>query len=76
MRGILILDEVRTLLELKKATPELGGPQVPAINEFIFAEFDRHGAKFSGQGRPVEESRQRREGLNAVFRDAIRGAAR
>lgn len=72
-----ILDEVRNLLELKKATPELGeGPQVPVINEFIFGEFDRHGEEFSGQGRPVEESRQRRDELNQVFRDAVRGAAR
>lgn len=67
-----IVGEVQSLLELKRKTPELGsGPQNKVINEFVFGEFERHGEAFSGQGRPEETSRQRREELNSVFRDAI-----
>ena len=67
-----VVREVRALLELKRKTPELGtGPQNATINEFVLAEFDRHGETFSGQGRPEEDRAQRRDELNSVFRDAI-----
>ena len=68
-----IMGEVKSLLELKAKSPELGaGPQNPIINAFIFGEFDRHGDQFSGQGRPEQSNTQRREELNSVFRDAIK----
>jgi predicted nucleotidyltransferase len=69
---------IAALLNLKRATPELGlGDPVPEINSFIEAELDRHGAAFSGQGRPdlLDGSEVRAE-LNSIFRRAVaQGAA-
>jgi predicted nucleotidyltransferase len=75
-------DEIRTsiasLLRLKRNTPELGlGKPVPEINSFIETELERHGTRFSGQGRPdLLEGMEVREELNEIFRRAIaEGAA-
>jgi len=52
---------------------ELGlGEPVPQINSFIEAELERHGAQFSGQGRPdLLEGKEVRAKLNETFRRAI-----
>lgn len=65
--------EIDELLKLKRETPELGkGPRRPAINAFIEAEFDRHGDRFSGQGRPdIHDSQATRDALNRIFRRAL-----
>jgi predicted nucleotidyltransferase len=65
---------IAELLELKKATPELGlGAPVPEIGEFIDEELQRHGEAFSGQGRPdILTGKEVRRQLNDVFRSAIR----
>ena len=68
--------ELRTaidgLLRLKRSTSELGvGEPIAEIGRFV-AELERHGAAFSGQGRPdMAASRQCRDRLNEVFREAI-----
>lgn len=67
-----LVPEVERLLELKKKTPELGaGPKIPLINKFVFDELKQHGDAFSGQGRPEQESSERRSELNDLFRHAI-----
>ena len=67
-----LIGEVEKLLEIKKKTSELGaGPKIQAINDFVFSEFERYGVQFSGQGRPEQESSERREELNTVFRSAL-----
>ncbi len=48
-----IRQNIRSLLEVKRVTPELGlGDPIPEINAFIAAETERHGHAFHGQGRP------------------------
>ncbi len=61
------------LLDLKRTSPELGlGDPIPEINRFIEAEFENHGAKFSGQGRPdLLDKQSLRDELNEVFRGVI-----
>jgi len=74
-------DEIRAsiaaLLELKRNTEELGlGDPIPEIGRFIESELERHGAVFSGQGRPdlLDDDLIRSE-LNTIFRSAISGAS-
>ena len=65
---------VAELLALKRNTEELGlGASVPAIDDFIERELERHGLQFSGQGRPelFDAGEMRRE-LNEIFRAAVR----
>ena len=64
---------IAALLALKRNSPELGtGDPIPEIGRFIEAELERHGAQFSGQGRPdLIESATIRDALNVVFRVAI-----
>ncbi len=66
---------VERLLDMKRTTPELGvGDRVPELNQFIEAEFERHGTDFSGQGRPEAlRAEDVREGLNAIFRATVLG---
>lgn len=70
-------DYIRTsiagLLSLKRNTGELGlGDPIPEVGEFIESELERHGALFSGQGRPdLLESEHVRSELNRIFRAAI-----
>lgn len=68
---------IAALLSLKRNTEELGlGEPIPEIGEFIESELDRHGAVFSGQGRPaLLENSQIRSELNTVFREAISEAS-
>jgi len=73
-----IRPSIASLLSLKRSTPELGlGDPVPEINSFIETELERHGAQFSGQGRPdLLEGKEVRAKLNETFRRAIaEGAA-
>lgn len=64
---------ITALLELKRNTEELGlGDPIPQIGEFIESELERHGALFSGQGRPdLLENDRIRDELNGIFREAI-----
>lgn len=68
-----IRPSIASLLSLKRSTPELGlGEPVPEINSFIETELERHGAQFSGQGRPdLLEGKEVRAQLNETFRRAI-----
>ena len=76
-----VRDGVARLLDLKRRTEELGlGDPIPEIGAFIEAELQRHGAEFSGQGRPdLLQGREVRGELNEIFRRAVlegnRGAA-
>lgn len=65
------------LLALKRQTEEFGyGAQVPEINQFIEQELERHGAAFSGQGRPdVIAKDEAYAHLNDVFRAAVGAGA-
>ncbi|MGB5687533.1 MAG: nucleotidyltransferase domain-containing protein [Candidatus Electrothrix sp.] len=71
-----IRQEIRSLLEVKRVTPELGlGASIPVINAFIAAETERHGTAFHGQGRPdINECSEVREELNALFRESMKGS--
>jgi uncharacterized protein len=75
--GSVAPPELRTaidaLLRLKRSTSELGvGEPIPQIGKFIEGELERHGSAFSGRGRPdLIASRQVRDRLNEVFREAI-----
>jgi len=73
-----IRQEIRSLLEVKRVTPELGlGDPIPVINAFISRETERHGTAFHGQGRPdINERTEVAEELNALFRETIRGEHR
>lgn len=66
---------IERLLELKRKTPELGyGEPIAVINDFIESELARHGAAFSGQGRPdILESKNIRARLNELFRNVVKG---
>jgi hypothetical protein len=68
-----IRESIATLLALKRDTPELGyGDAIPEIGNFIEAEFDRHGALFSGQGRPeIPDGDKVRAELNDIFRMSV-----
>jgi hypothetical protein len=73
-----IRPSIASLLSLKRSTPELGlGKPVPEINAFIETELERHGARFSGQGRPdLLQGNEIRARLNEIFRRSIaEGAA-
>ncbi len=67
---------IEKLITLKRKAPEIGfGKQIPEINKFIEAEFERHGSAFSGQGRPdILESKAIRSDLNKLFREVVRKA--
>ena len=69
---------IAQLLEQKRTTSEMGsGKQIPELGRFIEAELERHGAAFSGQGRPDLEERQAiRAKLNEIFRLALAGYGR
>jgi hypothetical protein len=64
---------IASLLELKRRTKELGlGDPIPEIGSFIDSELERHGEKFSGQGRPDILSKQEvLDELNSVFRSVV-----
>jgi predicted nucleotidyltransferase len=66
---------IERLLELKRSSGELGlGKPVPEIGAFIESELARHGAAFSGQGRPdLAADRPARDQLNALFREVVLG---
>lgn len=68
-----IRESIATLLALKRDTPELGmGDPIPEIGNFIESELERHGALFSGQGRPdLLEGHEMRSELNTIFRKAV-----
>lgn len=68
-----IRPSIASLLKLKRSTPELGlGNPVAEINSFIETELERHGERFSGQGRPdLLDSNEIRAELNEIFRRAI-----
>jgi len=72
-----IVEPIAALLKQKRETPEIGlGDSVPALNDFIFAEFERHGNAFSGTGRPdINEQKEVRDTLNAIFQQAQHYAA-
>lgn len=63
------------LLALKRSSNELGlGEPIPESGRFIQEELARHGAEFSGQGRPDLLAREDvRDELNRIFRAAVRG---
>lgn len=67
---------IERLLELKRSSSELGlGEPIPEIGAFIESELERHGAAFSGQGRPdLIADRQARDELNALFREVVSAA--
>ena len=71
-----IRQEIRSLLEVKRVTPELGlGDPIPVINAFIATETERHGHAFHGQGRPdINERSEVAEELNVLFRETIKGS--
>lgn len=64
---------IAELLSLKRNTAELGlGASVPAIDDFIKRELERHGLQFSGQGRPeLFDAAEIRRELNEIFRAAV-----
>ncbi len=68
-----IREGIASLLELKRKTQELGlGDPIPEIGDFISSEMERHGAQFSGQGRPdIVSKRQVLDALNTLFRTTI-----
>ncbi|NJD07498.1 MAG: nucleotidyltransferase domain-containing protein [Methylococcaceae bacterium] len=68
---------IERLLALKRQTEEFGyGAQVPEINQFIEHELARHGAAFSGQGRPsIVDKEGAHARLNDLFRAAVRAGA-
>lgn len=70
-----LVQPIAGLLELKRNTVELGtGDPIPEINRFIEAELERHGGRFSGQGRPdIVDSTQVRDRLNEIFRASLSG---
>ena len=72
-----IRESIAGLLNLKRNSEELGlGDPIPEIGEFIESELERHGALFSGQGRPdMLDNNQLRSELNVVFREAIAEAS-
>lgn len=61
------------LLELKRSSGELGlGEPIPEIGAFIEGELARHGAAFTGQGRPdLLAYREVRDELNRLFREVV-----
>ena len=68
---------IADLLALKRRAEELGmGDPIPAINRFVESELERHGAAFSGHGRPdVFIKDEIYERLNALFRESVRADA-
>lgn len=64
---------IAELLSIKRNTVELGlGASVPAIDDFIKRELERHGLQFSGQGRPeLFDAAEIRRELNEIFRAAV-----
>lgn len=69
-----LLGTINHLLDLKRRTDELGmGDPIPEINRFVESELDRHGAAFSGQGRPDLLTKEEIfERLNELFREAVK----
>lgn len=72
---IALVPIITQLITVKRETPEIGfGPKIPEINSFIESELERHGAAFSGQGRPdILESKKIRAELNELFREVVCG---
>jgi predicted nucleotidyltransferase len=66
-------ESIWALLTLKRSTAELGlEDPIPALAGFIETELARHGARFSGQGRPdLLDGNELRDELNGIFRKAI-----
>lgn len=64
---------IADLIALKKVTPELDvGASIPELNDFIFAELQKHEGVLTGQGRPdLQERKSVRDELNSVFRESI-----
>ncbi len=68
-----IRPSLASLLTLKRNTGELGlGESIPEIGVFIESELERHGALFTGQGRPdLLDNAQVRSELNNIFREVV-----
>lgn len=66
-------EAIARLLLLKRSAGELSfGDPIPELGDFIERELQRHGDRFSGQGRPdVNESALIRRRLNEIFRNAV-----
>lgn len=64
---------IEQLIERKKQTPELGaGDPVPELNDFIFAELQKHEGVLTGQGRPdLLDSKSIVDNLNLIFRQTL-----
>ncbi|WP_237060285.1 nucleotidyltransferase domain-containing protein [Microbulbifer sediminum] len=69
-----IRDDIASLLEQKRRTPEFGeGDRIESIDRFVAGEFEGHEEKFKGQGRPdMLAGKVVRDQLNTIFRDSVR----
>lgn len=68
-----IKNTIEDLIEIKKVTPELGvGDAIPELNDFIFAELQKHEGVLTGQGRPDLHNKQSiLDELNDIFRQSV-----
>jgi len=64
---------IEELVQRKRISPEIGvGDPIPPLNDFIFAELQRHDGVLTGQGRPdLHDQSLILERLNSIFRQSL-----